>query len=245
MNLFHCMQRSLLVLMAIICLTAGSAIAQKVKNGYLLSEFKQAPAVIPFNERFQFEEFKNGFVYKRTGARSAAKLNYSYLYGDILFLGSDRDTLTISDKEFVKYASIGENIYFYDQKYGYAEIVSESDGVKVGKQTLLALLDFDKSAHFEKLISPVFRPDQTTLVGVSSNVKAENLSNLRLKSQSNLFFIDQNNRFYAAGRNSLLKIHRKIRRKVIHYLDERVVNYDNEDDLKTVIADCAKLAAMP
>ena len=244
MKWIYYLRKSFLVFVLTFFLTETILIAQNLSKSYALTEFKQASR-IPFNERFQFENFKTGFVYKQTGGRSEAKLNYSYLYGDILFVSRSLDTLSISDVHLVKNVSIGENIYYHDQKYGFVEVVAEHDGVKVGKKCQLAVVDFDNRTNFERLESPASRPSQATLVRMPGNIKIENLTNLKLELQLTYFFIDKNNRFHVAERGSLIKIYAIAKKKVFAYLNTHDIDYRNENDLKKAIEDCAGLTDLP
>lgn len=227
-------------------LTASIGIAQGISKKYLLPRFSYASSIIPLNERFQFENFRQGFVNKRTGGQSEAKLNYSYLYGDILFIGPSADTLSIMDANLVKTVSIGDNIYTYDPKYGFVEITAEYDGVKVGRKSQLVLIDYDTRGSYSKLGSPVSRPYENSFVKMpGGNADINSLANLQLSPRSLYFFIDRNGRSHIAERASLLKIYARSKRKVVAYLNTRDVDYENENDLRKVIEDCGKLAELP
>jgi len=245
MESIYYLRKSFSSFLLIFFCTETILIAQDIPKNYVLTEFKQASLKIPFNERFQFENFRKGFVYKQTGKRSEAKLNYSYLYGDILFIGPSLDTLSISDLHLVKNVSIGESIYFYDQKYGFVEIIGERDGVKIGRKSQLALVDYDKRASFERFGSPTSKQNQTTFVGMPTHVSIDNITNLTLRSQVLYFIIDKNNRFHLAGRDGFIKVYARAKKKVVAYLNGHDVNYNNENDLKKVIEDCASLSDLP
>ncbi|WP_149243397.1 hypothetical protein [Dyadobacter sp. 32] len=240
MEINHHLLKSLLYALTSF-ITATSLMAQDMSKTYVLSEFKKASEVIPFNERFQFENFTKGYVTKQSGAKSEVRLNYSYLYGDILFIGPAFDTLSISDAHLVKNVTIGENRYLYDQRYGFVEILAEYDGVKVGKKCQMVFKDFNNRVRFERLESFTAKPGQNTFIGMPGKVNVANLTNVRLKPEIDYFLIDKNNRFHTARRESVTRIFAKSRKNVLNYLDSHAVDYKNEADLKNVIEYCANL----
>jgi hypothetical protein len=216
---------------------------QGVSKSYFLTNFKQASAVIPFQERFQFENFRKGLVTKITGTKTEAKLNYSYLNGDILFIAASRDTLSIADVNLVKNVAIGETIYFYDPKYGFAEIIADHNDVKIGKRSQWALVEYQNSNNYEKMEAPTSK--QTTFVKMPANNKIESLTNLTLKPQLSFFLIDKNNRFHMAQRDSFLRIYARNKKKVATYLNSHDVDYRNESDLRKAVAYCTSLTDLP
>jgi hypothetical protein len=245
MESIYYLRKSFLSLTLLFFFTKTILKAQSISKNYVLTDFKQASVVIPFNERFQFENFRNGFVNKQSGKRSEAKLNYSYLFGDILFIGSSLDTLSISDVHLVKNVSIGESIYFYDKKCGFVEIIAEHDGVKIGKKRQLVLVDYEQLASFDRVGSLAAKPSQATFVGMPGKVSIENITNLTLRSQSVYFVIDKNNRFHVAERDSLVKVYARSKKKVLAYLNTHDIDYNNENDLKKAIEDCSGFVDLP
>jgi hypothetical protein len=245
MESVYYLRKRLLCVVLTFFVTEIRLLAQDVSKSYFLPEFKQASVIIPFEERFQFENFSNGYVTKQTGMRSEAKLNYSYLYGDILFVSPSLDTLSISDVHLVKNVIIGENTFFHDTKYGFVEIIADYDGVKVAKKSQLALVDFHNRTRFDRMESVTSKPGQTTFIGMPATVKLENLTNIRLKPRVLYLVIDKNNRLHIAKRESFLRIYARTKKKVIAYLDTQDVDYQNENDLKEITRYCASLGELP
>lgn len=225
------------------CLASNVLIAQDMPASYSFASFKEASAKMPVSEQFRFDYFQKGVVYKLTGKRSEAKLNYSYLYGDILFIGPSNDTLAISDVKMVKHVSIGNTAFLVDPRYGFVEIVAEHQGVKIGKSSRWILVDFENRASFDRSGSPAAKPSEASLVRMPSNVKMEDLKNIKLRRELTFYVIDPNNRFHIANRSSLIKVYGRAKNKVGAYLDARSIDYRNEKELKKVIEEISHLAA--
>jgi len=219
------------------CLTA-----QNSPKIYKLEGSDEASKIIPFDERFQFDKFKKGTVYLITGGRSEAMLNYSYLYNEAQFLGPKNDTLLINEKDQIRYLSIGENIYYYDNDFGYVEVVSDQNGVKIGRKRGLVTLGSDKYIGYGQYVGTAASVNYKSFVSPNGQMtKLDKKTSVILTSRVSYFLIDKNNRFYPAKKSSLVKIYSKFRGEVTSYLNKNNFDYDNEADLQKAIAFCSEL----
>lgn len=69
--------------------------------------------VVPQNEMYEFSQFEEGIVFLKNGVNSSAKLNYHFIFEEILFIDANGDTLTIANPEEVKYVYIGKDQFYY------------------------------------------------------------------------------------------------------------------------------------
>lgn len=88
------------------------AMAQKSKT-YKIMPGENILEIIPADELYQYPQFQNGVIYFKNGVRSAAKLNYSFLTQEFLFVNSKGDTLSIASPGDVKNAVIGSDYFYY------------------------------------------------------------------------------------------------------------------------------------
>ncbi len=88
------------------------AMAQKSKT-YKIMPGENILEVIPADELYQYPQFQNGVIYFKNGVRSSAKLNYSFLTQEFLFVNSKGDTLSIASPGDVKNAVIGSDYFYY------------------------------------------------------------------------------------------------------------------------------------
>jgi hypothetical protein len=216
--------------------------AQKEPRIYKMEGGEQVASVIPFNERFQFDHFKKGVVYLLSGRRSDAMLNYSFVFNEVQFLGPEGDTLSIIEKNQIRFVLIGEVLYYYDKDFGFVEIIAELDAVKIGRKRGLVPLGSDKYVGYGQYVGASASTTYKTFVSPTGQMsKLDKKTNTILTSRTSYFFIDKNNRFYVARRNSIPKIYGRFKNQVVTYLDENSIDFDNEEDLKKLITFCNDL----
>jgi hypothetical protein len=221
-------------------------ISLKAQNGrkvYKLPSLKDAPHIIPFNERFQFDQFIKDTVRLYTGTVWVGRFNYCYLYNEVEFIGPDGDTLSFEKPELVRYVAIGRHIYMRDSKEGFVEIVAGQNGLKLGKKEYLKPVSYEHKAsyyefnetggpsgnrYFRKVLNP----------GI---LDGNNLKNITVVKDISYHFIDSNRRFYLADKNNLFKIYSKFRSQILEYLNTNNIDFAKEDDLKEVVSFCNAL----
>ncbi|MCF0050713.1 hypothetical protein LXM25_11635 [Dyadobacter sp. LJ53] len=110
----------------------------RVKNGSDLTK------VIPFEERFQFTRFLDGQVLFRNGKMSKAKMNYSLVHGEVLFVDAKKDTLLFNDNDLIHKILVGENLYFYTKGHGHVHAIADFGGIRLGKKQFLVRMGNEK-----------------------------------------------------------------------------------------------------
>ncbi len=69
--------------------------------------------VVPLNEAYEYPQFEQGIVFLKNGVNSAAKLNYHFIFEEIVFIDSNGDTLTLANPAEVKQVYIGKDQFYY------------------------------------------------------------------------------------------------------------------------------------
>src|SRR5689334_8271957 len=74
---------------------------------------------LPLAKQFKYPDFRSGQVVFKDGSIAPAKLNYSYLTGEVEFIGPANDTLALSDDKtpLVTYISIDSSLYCFHNDY--------------------------------------------------------------------------------------------------------------------------------
>jgi hypothetical protein len=89
-----------------------SASSQRA-NTYKIMPGERILDIIPPEEVYQYKQFQNGVIYFKSGVKSSAKLNYSFLTEEFLFIDTKGDTLSLANPGDVKTAVIGADHFFY------------------------------------------------------------------------------------------------------------------------------------
>nr|WP_295923136.1 hypothetical protein [uncultured Dyadobacter sp.] len=197
--------------------------------------------IIPYPDRYQFDQFRKGTAEFINGRSSQARFNYAYIGGHVLFVDGRPDTLEIIDKALLKRVTIGDKEYRFNRQYGYCEVVKAFNRGLLAKRTVLARIGTDKGGPYgiSYTASSVtsyksFTGDRTT---GKLNADAEGV----FSYHTALFLIDNNNRFYVPKPASVRKLFPSHKKQIGQYLDENPVNFASEQDLLRLMTFCSGL----
>ena len=222
-------------------LISGSVLGQlngiyRVKNGSDVS------SVIPFEQRYQFDKFRDGSVLFRSGKISKAQMNYSLVHGEVLFLDVRNDTLLFDNNEYISKIFIGDALYYYTKGNGHVHAINDYNGVKLGKKQFLVRMGNEKYASYEQYSATSAISSYSSFVNQNGNFQGlESNVKVVLKRRSIFFLIDQNERVIFATRPNLLKIYSKNRRRLNEYLKKHATSFENEEDLKNALEFASRL----
>lgn len=200
--------------------------------------------VIPYVDRYQFSQFTQGKAEFVDGWSSAARFNYNYIGGHVLFVDVKRDTLEIINKELLKSITIGDKSYRFDKRFGYCEMVGVFNRASLGKREVLARIGTEKGGPYgiSYTASSVttYRSYSSDQAATSKrlNANAEGVFSYR----TGYFLIDDNNRFHIPSANHVKKLYPFFKKQISQYLKEQPVDFGKEADLKRLLAYCSSLS---
>jgi hypothetical protein len=217
--------------------------AQTQTKVYRLKNIDEASVVIPYAERFQYEQFRRGTVYRLVGGISEAMLNYNYLLGEVQFLGPQNDTLSIDHvRSRVKFAAIGDDLFYFQEGTGYIKIVGDYNGIKLGIRQGFVSLGNDKSIGYGQYISTGATDNYRSYTGsTGASEKLDKKTAMVVTYRNSLFIMDKNERIYPASKGNILKVYTRIKREVAAYLKEYEVNFTNETEVRGVLDYCRQV----
>lgn len=200
--------------------------------------------VIPYADRYRFSQFTQGKAEFMDGRSSAARFNYNYVGGHVLFVDVKRDTLEIIDKELLKSVTIGDKNYRFNKRFGYCEIVGVYNKASLGKREILARIDTEKGGPYG--IS--YTASSVTTYRSYSSDRATTSNRLNANAEgvftyrTGYFLIDDNNRFYIPSAATVKKLYPFFKTQIGQYLKEQPVDFGKEADLKRLLAYCGSLS---
>jgi hypothetical protein len=233
----------LLFFLALLGGPLGTVSAQTESKVYRLKGVDHANETVPYNERFQFEQFRKGLVYLASGGVSESTLNYNLLFNEIQFLGHNNDTLSIYDNNQVKFVSVGNDLFFHSDAYGYMQLAGEYKAIKLARKRGMVPVGTEKTIGYGTYASNSATDSYHSYISATGQLnKLEKKNVLILRTNRISFFlIDANGKFYPAGKNAILKIYSKDREPVLQYLKMHDVNFEKETDLKELLSFAANL----
>jgi hypothetical protein len=177
-----------------------------------------------YDSVYQYPDFLPGRMTFATGfsPEGTVLLNYNLYYGQIDLINQQGDTLQVKPSREIKIIEIGEDRYFYDERFGYLEIIQEGQ-LSLARQTLYAT---EKVEYVSGAV-------QDGGWGVDRRGTISNSDRYYMK-RSTYYFIDPKNQVRKATRHDLKKILPSKRKAIRHYVDDQAVDFQKESDLRTL-----------
>lgn len=220
----------------------AAAFAQNTHPVFRVKDVNDISKIIPYKDRFQFEQFQDGKVYFRNGKVTAAKLNYSYIYAEIMFINPKKDTLLLADLDYINFVSIADHSYFYFKGHGHIEQIEDFGQVNLGKKSYYLNMGNEKYAAYGQYSSTSAISSYSSFInqdGMIQFLKGNN--KVVMKKNASYYFIDRNKQFLVANRQNLLKAYSSHKKEINQYLKQKNPDFEQEPDLKQVLAFCSTL----
>ncbi|GAB2556093.1 hypothetical protein GCM10027190_02690 [Spirosoma areae] len=202
---------------------------------------------VPFTKRYRYNQFQPGKLLYQNKTVAAALFNYNILLGEMQFIDSSGDTLALASEPVVRLVSIGgatspENVFWYDPKNGYLEIMAEYSTVNLAIKQGLKMARSERQGGYEQSTgTSSIREYQSYSSGSTSVNRLDAKGDLLLIKDRTYFLIDQNGRSYPANRAAVVKLFGKHREQVTAYLAREPVDFKQIDDLKKLLRYCSEL----
>ena len=207
----------------------------RVKSGH---DPDQAVAA---GDRYQFSKFTDGKIHYINNV-SVGKLNYSILLGEVHFIDSKRDTLSLANEHLIKMINIGDSKFYYDKEAGYVEEIAVFDKVKLAIKQMMIVVNSEKEgAYGQSSAVSSIKTYNSISTGNGQIQKLQIHGDILLTKHASYYIIDQNNRVHLATKPNFLRVYAKNKKEVAAYIKEQVINFKSEKDLKKLLQFCSGL----
>lgn len=206
---------------------------------YIIQPGESILEIIPKNETFEYPKFEQGVVYFRDGKRSSAKLNYSFVYEEMLFIGSNGDTLTILNPGETSSVVIGKD-EFYHTGIRFVKLDTAIGDVKLGVSSFFATLSKKKVGAYGTTTeggtdsySSFIVPNNTKLTLTPSIVTT-------VACRKALFIGNKFNKFVPVTKKNIFSLYPEKEEQLKKYFQGKEVNFSSREDIISLIAHMSK-----
>lgn len=216
-----------LILIGYTCLTAQDSTLVIIKAGYKVKDVL-TPADI-----YYYPQFTDGKVYFRDGSKGAAKMNYSRLFDQMLFVDPKGDTLALDDEKTINFIVVDKDSFYYDE--GYVRLIANHRFVKLAEKQTWVVADIRKMGTHNRPSTTVAVTSFSTYTDGTDAAKSHDLilnEEIVLRKETQYYFGDDYNHFVPASKKKLLLLFPKEQQRIENYLNENKVNFDKKDDLE-------------
>ena len=229
----------LFLTIALLCIFSA-ADAQEDSSLIFIPAGKMLSDVITPGKIYRFPNFTQGKVYFRDGSVTSATLNYNFLNGHIEFISSNGDTLALVKEQILnlKTVVIDSSRFYSHSVYGYMEQIASNETGKILKKQDYKVYKREKIGGYEQPSSTSAIESYSSFTSADGSILTSlNVrENITLKRVKLFFFGDEYNTFLPATKKNLLKMYPKSKSQLQSYLKESEVDFNNEADLKKLIA---------
>jgi hypothetical protein len=182
---------------------------------------------------YYYPQFTNGKVFFRNGEKAAAKMNYTRLFDQILFISPKGDTLAVANEKTIKFIVVDQDTFYFDE--GYVRVIADHSVVKLGEKQIWIVADIRKIGTHNRPTSTVAVESFSTYTDGTDAAKSHDLlinEDIVLRKETQYFFGDEYNHFVRAGKKKLLLLFPKDEQGIENYLKENKIDFDKKDDLE-------------
>lgn len=202
----------------------------RVKNGSDITK------LMPFTDRFQYESFKDGKVFFRNGRVVNAKLNYSLPHGEVQFVDAKKDTMILTDKNFISKITIAADTFFYSEKHGHVRKIADFGDVGLAEKQFIAQIGSERHSAYNQYTSTSAISTYSSFTNSSGMQQAlEGNDKVLIKKRAVYFFIDKNQDLHLANKGSILKVFPKHKKAINQYFKDNKTEFEDLKDISAAL----------
>ena len=182
---------------------------------------------------YYYPQFTYGKVFLKDGTRAGAKLNYTRLYDQMLFIDPKGDTLALADEKTIKFIVVDNDTLYFDE--GYVRLIAHFGEVKLAEKQLWVVADVRKIGAHDTPKNTVAITTVSNLADPAGRAKSYDFllnEDIIIRKETQYFLGDEYNHFVPAGKKKLLLLFPKDQLSLENYLKENKVDFDNKGDLE-------------
>lgn len=183
-------------------------------------------------DKYYYPQFTKGAVFFRGDMKASAKLNYSRLYDQMLFIDPKGDTLAVSNEKAIKFIAIEKDTFYYDE--GYVRLLEVNGVVKLAEKQIWAVVDIRKTGTHNTSTSTIGITSVRTFRegnDVTRNILSLN-EDIVLRKEIQYYIGDEYNNFMRASKKGFLELFPKKQRGIEDYLKQNKVDFNKKDDIE-------------
>jgi len=190
--------------------------------------------VLTTTDIFFYPQFITGDVVFRDGRKVTAKMNYSSLFDQIMFINPKGDTLALTDENTLKFVALDNDTFYYNA--GYIRLVTSNSAVKLAEKKVWEVADVRKIGSHDRPANTFAVTSYSTLTDGFGETRQLVLNeDMVLRKKAKYFIGDKFNHFVPADKKNLLLFFPKNQKSITNYLKENKVDFSNRDDLEKIV----------
>jgi hypothetical protein len=206
--------------------TGQKAISFTIKPG------EKIESTVPDSINYSYPSFINGTVYFRDNRRVTARLNYSSLFEEIMFITPRGDTMALDNGAAINYVVIGVDTFYFDNFFVKNE--GSFGDIKLASKDIFSIVDVNAVGAMGNNAPSSVTTVKTLLTrGESRELTRQEI--LKIRKETRYYAGDRFNNFKMVNRKNLLDLFPGKSKQAKEYLKNNSVSFDNKEELSKMI----------
>lgn len=178
---------------------------------------------------FRYSQFTLGSVYFKDGNNSNTRLNLNLVNGEMQFITTSGDTMTVANEYTIKYIIIKKDTFFFDKVY--LESIYGNAKAKLAKMQIIKSGDIQKMGGYDQPSSVSAINNSSYFYNGSQVSKLTERTLLKLHKATIYFIGDRFNNFLPAHKKNIIKMFSGKKTAIETFIKENKIELTKEDDL--------------
>lgn len=225
------MRAKLLACAFVFCSSITFVIGQKAKS-FTIKPGEKIESIVPDSVNYSYPSYINGIVYFKDNRRVNAKLNYSSLFEEIMFITPRGDTMALDNGAAISYVVIGVDTFYFDDFF--VKSAGSFGDVKLASRDFFSIIDVNSvGAMGNNAPSSVTTFGTLLTRGETKELTRQEI--LKIRKETRYYAGDRFNNFKLLSRKSLFDLFPGKSKQVKEYLKNNSVSFENKDELSKMI----------
>jgi hypothetical protein len=182
---------------------------------------------------YAYAEFTKGVVHLKGNTTEEARLNYSRLNDEMLFIGNKNDTLALSNPETVENVIIGTDVYFY-LGGTFVKQLTAYPTVNLELKSRLKYIGMEKRGDGYGATSNASSNESFTNVKNGTAPRLDPYANLTY-TLSNTYYLYNGKNLVPATKKTFVKSFSKHEQEIENYIKTQTINFEKQADVEKLL----------
>ena len=189
--------------------------------------------------QYLFPEFSDGFVYLK-GMRSAGKLNYNMLVGEMQFIDNENQVLALNTDD-VQMVNIDNRKFYPFNKMEFVEELLVAGNLQLQIRRKGNVASHSKKGAYGMSSSTSAITSYNSIQGADRTHNLSVIENVMISLNKFYYLVIDNKRFLIKNQKTFTKQFSQHKTQIEAFVNDQNISFDNEDDLITLVKYCNTL----
>ncbi|HLP38618.1 hypothetical protein [Lacibacter sp.] len=224
----------------LLCAFTGFYVYGQKAKTYIIQPGEPMQNVVPFSDANAYSQFQNGVVYFKNGTASSARLNYNFLFEEMLFIRPQGDTLTFDNSNEVHFIQIGKDT-FYSAFNRFVRVDTVFGEIKIATATFYRAVSKGRVGAYGSPMLSGSDPYALLLAPTNNRLGLIPQVVTTISIGQSLFIGNKFNEFQPVNRKTVLAFYSEKEAAVKHYIQTHNTDFSIRKDVFALIEYMSKL----